>query len=324
MTRTPAVELPAAEAARAAAAVKRAWRDGAAPDTAAALAAHPFLLRFKSVVVELAYEEFCLREERGAAPDPAAFCRRMPAYRSSLFNVLRAHKLLADNPDLLAAEPVEWPAPGAEVAGLTVRAEMGRGTFARAYLAYDPGTDRNCVLKLSPTRGGEGRALGPLSHPHITDVYWAGRVGGLNAVCMPLLGAVTLEDVREDAFFQKGVRRSGELFLDAAAAAVFAPAGGGRGVVRPGEPYPVGVAAVAARVADALAYLHGKGREHGDLKPSNVVLAPGGHPYLIDFNLAAPADGAPAGTGGTLPFLAPERLRALAAGEAAGPDGGRA
>ncbi|MBX9579314.1 MAG: hypothetical protein K2X87_03320, partial [Gemmataceae bacterium] len=238
MIQSPAVEIPAAAAAAAAASVKRAWRAGESPDAAAALAAHPFLLHFKSVVVDLAYEEYCLREERGSAPDPEAFAGRMPAYRSSVFTVLQAHRLVADHPDLLAAPAVDWPAAGDEVAGLTVRAELGRGSFARAYLAYDPETDRDCVLKLSPTRGGEGRALGPLSHPHITDVYWARRAGGLNAVCMPLVGTVTLDDLREDAFWRAGrgaagaghdrraAGRSGDLILDRAETAAFAPPGG--------------------------------------------------------------------------------------------------
>lgn len=329
MLSSPAVEIPTAAAARAAAAVKAAWRAGAAPDARAALAEHPFLLQFKSVVVDLAYEEFCLREDAGAAPDPVSFAGRMPAYRSSVLHVVQAHRLVADHPDLVPAPPADWPAPGEVVEGLTVRAELGRGAFARAYLAYDPGTDRDCVLKLCSSRGGEGRALGPLSHPHITPVYWARPAGGFSAVCMPLLGAVTLEDVREDAFWGNAVRRSADLILDRAATAAYAPAAAGRGrsaVVRRGDSYPVAVAAVAARVADALAYLHARGREHGDLKPSNVVVAPGGRPYLIDFNLAAPADpeAPPAGIGGTVPFLAPERLRALAGGEPAPADRGEA
>jgi tetratricopeptide (TPR) repeat protein len=45
------------------------------------------------------------------------------------------------------------------------------------------------------------------------------------------------------------------------------------------------------------------------LKPSNIVLGPGGHPYLIDFNLAGGADDSLQRCGGTLPYMAPERIR---------------
>ena len=57
---------------------------------------------------------------------------------------------------------------------------------------------------------------------------------------------------------------------------------------------------------------------HGDVKPSNILLSADGNPMLLDFNLAR--DGAPAvddpgravDPGGTLAYMAPERLRALA------------
>src|SRR5207248_7693829 len=88
----------------------------------------------------------------------------------------------------------------------------------------------------------------------------------------------------------------------------------GPDVVRGGKPYPVAMAAVAERVAEALAHLHRSGVAHGDLKPSNVVLAPGGRPYLIDFNLAVAGGDPAAAPGGTLPYMAPELLRALAGG----------
>ena len=53
------------------------------------------------------------------------------------------------------------------------------------------------------------------------------------------------------------------------------------------------------------------GVTHGDLKPSNIVLGPGGHPYLIDFNLAAGDARVLHRYGGTLPYMPPERVRRL-------------
>lgn len=318
-TQAPGVGIApnAADARRQAVEIKQRWRDGEPPDAAAALADHPELLAFRSLVVALAYEEYCLREEGDGAPDVAPFCARLPAFRGSVRKVIEAHRMIDAHPEVLSPEPV-WPEPRDTFDGLEVVTELGRGTFARAYLAYDPQTDRGCVLKLSPGRGGEGRALGPLHHPHITDVYWADRGSGLDAVCMPLLGVTTLEDVRDAAFPNpEAVPMSAAALLDAIQSAVgglAAPAP----VVAPGESYPAAVVAVAARIADALAYLHGQNREHGDLKPSNVVLAPGGHPYLIDFNLSAD-DPATAPLSGTVPYMAPERLERLTSPGAARP-----
>ena len=97
-----------------------------------------------------------------------------------------------------------------------------------------------------------------------------------------------------------------------------------------GLSYDQAVAWVGARLAEALDHAFSRDVAHGDVKPSNILLSADGNPMLLDFNLAR--DGSPAGTsgsghdpGGTLAYMAPERLRALAAGGPArdDPDPGR-
>jgi hypothetical protein len=289
------------------AALKRAWRDGDPPDAAAAVAAHPDLLRHRSLAVELAYEEYCLREEAGATPPADSFCRRFPAFRSHLREVIRGHRFLADHPDALAPP---WPEPPAPFEGLALVRELGRGAFARAYLARDPETgDRPVVLKLAPARSAEGRTLGPLNHPHVIGVHWSRPAGGLYAVCMPFAGTVTLQDAVARAFAAGRPADARPLRPDPVPELPDPPAP----LLTGREGYAAAAAAVFARLADAVAYLHRHRVAHGDLKPSNVLLAPGGHPYLIDFNLAAGAGGDPRRVGGTLPYMAPERLRHLLA-----------
>ena len=309
-------------AARAAEEVKRAWRAGRPADAAAALKARPSLAKFRSVVVGLAYEEFCLKWEAGAPPEPAALAAKFPEFKSSIARVIEAHLLFADHPEILA--PATWPAPSDRVEGLEVVAELGRGAFGRAYLAFDPDTARSCVLKLSAGGGAEARVIARLRHPHVTDVYWARSVGGRTGVCMPLLGVTTLEHVRDMAFGPGRAAYPGlsDVILSALDPERIVPGGppAGRPVVTPGRPYPAGVAAVMARVAGALAHAHRAGVTHGDVKPSNFVLGPGGHPYLIDFNLASVAAGPAGRAGGTLPYMAPEVLESLAGpGGSAGP-----
>jgi tetratricopeptide (TPR) repeat protein len=72
-----------------------------------------------------------------------------------------------------------------------------------------------------------------------------------------------------------------------------------------------------ARLAEALDFAYARGVAHGDIKPSNVLLTADGVPMLLDFNLAvgwrAPsASDLPDDAGGTLAYMAPERLRAVA------------
>ncbi|WP_232662034.1 serine/threonine-protein kinase [Pseudonocardia sp. TRM90224] len=73
---------------------------------------------------------------------------------------------------------------------------------------------------------------------------------------------------------------------------------------------PPQLAAVAGRLADGLAALHGIGLVHRDLKPSNIMLAPEGA-RLIDFGIARAADSTSlTRTGhllGTPSFMSPEQ-----------------
>lgn len=47
------------------------------------------------------------------------------------------------------------------------------------------------------------------------------------------------------------------------------------------------VTPMVARFFHTLSFLHAQGIAHGDIKPSNLFLEPGGRPVLIDFNVAA-------------------------------------
>lgn len=80
------------------------------------------------------------------------------------------------------------------------------------------------------------------------------------------------------------------------------------------SPLPVPAAVdVAARIADALVYLHQQGIVHHDLKPDNVMLLPGGGVKLMDFGIALDLRrGAWRGCSrgiGTPNYMAPERIK---------------
>jgi hypothetical protein len=89
-------------------------------------------------------------------------------------------------------------------------------------------------------------------------------------------------------------------------------------LARRGRLPPEEGAALAAKVADALAAAHSLEVVHGDVKPSNVLMDGAGEPLLSDFGLsrsmaaASPLDGA---TMGTAEYLDP----AVAAGATPGP-----
>ena len=203
---------------------KQEWTAGSQPDACAVLDRHPSLLRRKSAVLDLAVEEFCRRRQAGENLDPNEFGDRFPAFRSAVRSYLRFTCWVAEHPDFIPSDtPGAWPEPGASFGEHTVVRELGRGTFARAFLATEASTgDRPVVLKLSLDDSLEARTQGRLAHENIVPVLYARRhESGFSIVCMPYFGSATLADVFDYAYAkdaQPPLRA--QLLLEAVRAAV--------------------------------------------------------------------------------------------------------
>lgn len=301
-------------------ALRARWQGDGKPDAAAYLAAHPRLAARRDVVLELAYEDFCLRRQAGTPIDPEAFCARFPSFRSDVRRVLEVQSELERRVRQLdQAVPIRWPGPGDTVLGFVLQDEIGRGGFGRVFLAREPELgNRTVVVKLSPNGNEEAQTLGPLAHPNIVSVHGAqeDRATGLTVVCMPYRGRATLDRVIRRLHAAGPAPTRAHAVLEAAAEA---------GVVPPelveaaDEVFAAGsladaVAHLGAQLAEALAYLHTRGVFHRDLKPANVLLTSTGRPLLLDFNLAQSREAKTATVGGTLPYMAPEQLLGCEAG----------
>jgi serine/threonine protein kinase len=286
-----------------------------------------------SDAVELIYCAYCLAESAGLDPDPAEYLRRFPEQSESLERLFGLHRALDSVQLRLWTEPVDWPKVGDEIGPYHLLRELGRGGFARVFLAEQADLeDRLVVVKVS-TRVGEH---GPLAqaqlrgeHPHIVGVLWHGQVddGTFQLIAMPFLGGATLAAVLAERR-QRGERPTSGRDLLADLDRVSATEYPAASLARPareileGLSYPKAVAWTVARLAEALDHAYSHRVAHGDIKPSNVLLTADGNPMLLDFNLASAGDlvgwrshGAedlPDDAGGTLPYMPPERLRALA------------
>ncbi len=170
---------------------------------------------------------------------------------------------------------------------------LGAGGMSTVFRAQERKHDRAVVIKvlepgLSATMG-EGRFLDEvriaarLSHPHILTLIDSGAVDGLLYYVMPYVGGETMRD---------RLKRGGAL--------------------------PMRDAITLLRdVADALAYAHGAGVVHRDLKPDNVLCVED-HAFLLDFGVAkleagterphATEPGMPVGTPG---YMAPEQAASM-------------
>jgi serine/threonine protein kinase/Flp pilus assembly protein TadD len=294
------------------------WARGQDPDAQAALKEHPELANDHEAVTDLAFGEFCQRLERGEFVNPRAFADHFPSCRSTLFRIMNGHQLTVDNPGLLADPPrKKWPEPGDQFVGFSVVRELGRGAFARVYLATEPALGgRSVVLKVGMHGSGEAEILGRLRHDNIVPVYAMREdlLTGMTVVCMPYLGATTLADVIEHAFARPGTPAGAAIMLQAAR-----PKAEEEENLGPFKPSPLlvsgtyveGVLDMGIQLAEALAFVHKRKIYHRDLKPSNVLVRPDGRPMLLDFNLSFDEQAAQQTFGGTLIYMAPEMLRAI-------------
>jgi WD40 repeat protein/tetratricopeptide (TPR) repeat protein len=181
----------------------------------------------------------------------------------------------------------------ASIGRFEVRARLGEGAFGTVYQAYDPHLDRLVALKVAKPDAlnsdrrvrrflREARAAANLRHPHIVPVHDSGQDGELYYIASAFIAGRTLE----------------------------AASAGGALDFRHS-------AAIVRQLAEALAYAHGQGVIHRDVKPANVLLDERGEALLTDFGLAARSEGeerlTQEGAGmGTPAYLAPEQAAGAA------------
>jgi serine/threonine protein kinase/TPR repeat protein len=287
----------------------------------AVLESHPELQNCKSAIVELAYEEFCRRQEAGEKLDPEAFADNFSMIRGSLLDLIQVHQFLDDDSRLPGNRITPcWPKPGEIFLGYRLQEELGRGAFSRVFFAEEVSLgNRLVVVKVTTMGRHEAHTLGQLQHPHVVPVFsvHSDDISGLTAVCMPYLGRTTLFDV-VDAAFSRGKAPQHARAIVAAAEEVNR---GSAPIGVPGTPrgwrkswnYAEGILYLGAQVAEALAFTHSKGFLHCDIKPSNVLVTEAGQALLFDFNLSFLEQAAGPTVGGTIPYMAPEQLELITA-----------
>lgn len=92
------------------------------------------------------------------------------------------------------------PKPGEHMGDFLIVGELGRGTFARVYLAKQESLGNRLVaLKISKAEGDEPEILARLQHTHIVPIHSVhdDPTTGLRMICMPYLGGANLAQVLE-------------------------------------------------------------------------------------------------------------------------------
>ncbi len=219
--------------------------------------------------------------------------------------------------------------------------EIGRGGMGVVYEAVQESLARPVALKVLPAglaaRGSylerfrrEARVAGRLHHTHIVAVYGVGEQHGSHFYAMQFIPGQGLDAVLQDVRRLRGLGAAAEAaptsLRDAGAPLASEspppgdpapPTGGREELVGPsGAAYYRSAARLARQAAEALAYAHGQGVIHRDVKPSNLLIDWHGDLWVTDFGLAkaddAPDLTAPDDPVGTLRYMAPERFQGRA------------
>lgn len=152
--------------------------------------------------------------------------------------------------------------PGRVLSHYRIVEKLGQGGQATAYKAEDLRLSRMVVVKILRSELAASEAAkrrfereaclcSALDNPNISAVFDVGEANGLSYIVMQYVEGPTLKELM-----------------------------GGRPLET------LGALSIAIQIADALAVAHAAGIVHRDVKPSNVIVTPGGQAKVLDFGLA--------------------------------------
>lgn len=171
---------------------------------------------------------------------------------------------------------------GSKVGKYLLEKKLGQGAFAVVWKARDTVEKRRVALKVALPESleafdrdaleQEARIAARLAHPNIVAVRNADWINGHFVIATDL--------AEKNLSHYPGARRSTRIALR-----------------------------VVSDVVAGLAYAHGKGILHRDVKPENILIFADGHAALGDFGSSRPAKGATRvfTEAGTLGYMAPEQ-----------------
>ncbi len=204
----------------------------------------------------------------GSGTSPSAAPVTHPSTNPSTMPGIRAttgEESAKTMPDSLARQPLavgDLIPPGTIVAGYRIEGLLGKGGMGQVYRAVQLSVQREVAFKvLSPRLASdpgfrerflrEARAAGRLHHFNLIAVHDVGEASGLMFFSMELIEGRTVKELMAN----------GPMTLDAALD-------------------------IIGQTLSALRYAHERGVIHRDIKPDNLMVAPGGTVKVADLGLS--------------------------------------
>lgn len=242
------------------------------------LCEYPQLLDQTSLVIDLIYNEFLLRNDIALAVgrrniDPQEYLERFPEYLDELENQFQFFEGFQSG--ILTSMAAEDDSPLKELESVgdssgeqrfKLLNRLGEGGFATVYKAIDNKLKRQVAIKIARTVidpdsnqarrfTREAESAARLSHPSIVGVYEFGNEDGRPFIVEQLMEGGSLAD-----------RLNGKRV-----------------------PKEDAIQWMIA-ICDALEYAHQFGIVHRDIKPGNILFDQNNRPHLADFGLASWAE----------------------------------
>ncbi len=146
-----------------------------------------------------------------------------------------------------------------------VRGLLGSGGMSQVFDAHDRRLGRKVAVKVvlpgidPESLRLEGRALAAIDHPSVVTVHASGVHGGVDYLVLERVPGLSLAD-----YIDRRKERA--------------------------EPFTIVEALdLLIAIAEGLAVVHRAGLTHRDIKPGNIMLAPGNRVVLMDFGLTLPS-----------------------------------
>jgi len=273
---------------------RRAWASGQSVSVEQLLNEFPELSSQEDAILELAYSEFCLREQAGESPEADEYYARFASLNQPLRRMFEVHAAL----DSAALDSVPETLSNQDITGAVVQPSFGPDADLSASSFHASNDPR--ALSISGRVLGDFELLEELGRGGMGTVYLARQISIDRLVAVKTIIAGPLAGPREVSRFLREVEAAAR--LDHPGIVPIYEFGQEQGYYFFSMPRVNGPnlssrlaagrlsiresAELICKLASALQYAHDHGIVHRDLTPANVLIDSDQQPRITDFGLA--------------------------------------